>query len=519
MAEWLSEANSVVHLALAQDNPQGKLTTISGPFPPSMTYAIFGEEEQIFGYKDLRITVNFRAHDMRPVIDIGYSAQFTPIGDVKPVDLKAALANFFPASALDKAADQEIETAHTEAQWTPPGDMVAEYQQDGRKFQIWRASFLEHPEAKRIFHNMQVLVHLFIEGGTTDLLDEPDDSLGRWKIYFLYEVRPSPKFRIPYIFNGFCTTHQFWTFPHKEALIALGIPGSIPVPGTSAPPESIAAPFRPPIDETTGFYKQSSGLDSPSRLRISQLIILPPFQRKGHGHRLYSTIFAEMHASKWTYELAVEDPSEEFDWLRDLHDYAFLLQYPEFAALSLPTTIPAAKFKPEAPIPLNDIVPQDVLKNLRLKSRIAKRQFHRIVEMHLLAQIPSLNRSRIRISKKAQTVNPDDRKYFYWCTYLKDRLYKRNSDVLIQLSDEERTRSLQAVVDAVQGEYEERFEVMRKRGIAVGSTTAQPAKGGAATEPTPRKSMKRPVVDDDEESDDEAGAGADRPRGKTPRID
>lgn len=60
-------------------------------FHPKFTYSIFGEEERIFGYKDLKITLRYRANDMRPHLKIGYSKKFKPIGEAEPTNITEIL--------------------------------------------------------------------------------------------------------------------------------------------------------------------------------------------------------------------------------------------------------------------------------------------------------------------------------------------------------------------------------------------------------------------------------------------
>lgn len=64
-----------------------------------MTYSIFGEEEQIFGYKGLRIDLKFNAHDMRPNLQILYTRKFKAVGETEATDVKATLQDFLPKSA------------------------------------------------------------------------------------------------------------------------------------------------------------------------------------------------------------------------------------------------------------------------------------------------------------------------------------------------------------------------------------------------------------------------------------
>merc|ERR1719323_1500748 len=57
-----------------------------------------------------------------------------------------------------------------------------------------------------------------------------------------------------------------------------------------------------------------------SRPRISQVLILPPFQRKGLGSKLLNTVYRHYLTDDKVVDITVEDPSEEFVRLRDFVD-------------------------------------------------------------------------------------------------------------------------------------------------------------------------------------------------------
>lgn len=56
------------------------------------------------------------------------------------------------------------------------------------------------------------------------------------------------------------------------------------------------------------------------RQRISQMLVLPPFQRKGLGSRLLDTVQRYFWQNKNVIDITVEDPSDEFIRLRDFVD-------------------------------------------------------------------------------------------------------------------------------------------------------------------------------------------------------
>jgi histone acetyltransferase 1 len=76
-----------------------QLQTISS-FHPKFTYPIFGEEEQIFGYRGLKINLRYNATDMRPHLSKTFSKKFRPIGETEPTDVEELLRPFLPAGTV-----------------------------------------------------------------------------------------------------------------------------------------------------------------------------------------------------------------------------------------------------------------------------------------------------------------------------------------------------------------------------------------------------------------------------------
>lgn len=70
--EERSDANKVITIRLVSE-PSDLLDSNPLNFPPEFTNQIFGEEEQIFGYEDLQIKINFMASQFYANIDINYS--------------------------------------------------------------------------------------------------------------------------------------------------------------------------------------------------------------------------------------------------------------------------------------------------------------------------------------------------------------------------------------------------------------------------------------------------------------
>lgn len=94
----LASANDAIHISLLSPSDSG-LQHIA-TFNPRHTYSIFGEDEQIFGYKDLKINLRYRANDMRPHLKTSYSKKFKAVGGPEPTEVAAILedGNHLPKS-------------------------------------------------------------------------------------------------------------------------------------------------------------------------------------------------------------------------------------------------------------------------------------------------------------------------------------------------------------------------------------------------------------------------------------
>lgn len=301
-------------------------------------------------------------------------------------------------------------------------------------YEIWRGS-LADPAIKQLNSRIQILVPMFIEGGsyigqnseTGEDQSEMTDA-DRWTVFLLYRKQPSadnPE-QSSYVFVGYSTVYRFFYFQ---------------------PPPT------PPASPNAEWELPRGDLDLaqlPCRTRLSQFIILPPFQGKGNGARLYKTIFEHYLKHEQTHEFTVENPNEAFDELRDACDITHLRSLPEFSTLTLDSNVT---------VPKSGVIPQlvkggDKLEQIRLKAKIAPRQFARLLEMHLMSQLPDSVRPRITPDDAVPSATSADRHLEkLWQLIVKQRLYKHNKDVLAQIEKDERIDKLGETLRGVELEY------------------------------------------------------------------
>jgi histone acetyltransferase 1 len=366
---------------------------------------------------------------MRPNLSVTYNKKFPAVGETEATDINGILHDYLPEVAFQKKSDFEKAIKNLREDWTPPGELATTLSTPDNTFEVWKGN-LADPAVKQIVKRLQILVPLFIEGGSEIPMDEPEDD--RWTVFFLYQKKASASdpSRSSYIFAGYCTAYRFFHF---------------------RPPTPPLSPSERNLDDLTlsGNFDLSQ---LPCRTRISQFIIIPPFQQKGLGPRLYNFIFNQYIKHRATVELTVEDPNEAFDDLRDIVDLYNLRQMPEFQALRINTSVTIPK---NGPAP-NNIVDKTAWDMARAKAKIAPRQFARVLEMHLMSRLPEPVRPGIAPEDKkapSRATKEQQHEYRLWRLLAKKRLYKHNKDALGELDIDERITKLEETVSSVEFDY------------------------------------------------------------------
>lgn len=394
------------------------------------------------------------------------------------------IATFEPAAKFENWLQSEN---HAES-FKPPGELLASYQIKNRRFEVWHAR-LTDLAVQQILKRMQIFIPFFIEGGTYINLDDAEWTLQRWRVFFLYvpprvllpishtRVSLRPDFflllfsryeklsRPPtpnasvYSIVGYCTVYRYYLYTPTSTTSSSSSPADRKSK-RKAPSGDI--PFE--VAETGG----PSPITFPSRERISQFLVLPPYQHRGHGSAFYNALMDCFLSDPSVHEVTVEDPNEAFDDLRDYCDLARLRRdYPAFSALRINTSAKLPKHGGGGgggPLPTAELLPLPTLEALRRESKIAPRQFARLVEMQLLSLIPRrylqlslsdrqrLGRSSSSTSSST-TPHNDERAYYLWRLLVKQRLYTRNKEQLHDLDPDDRTTRLEGTLNDLEADY------------------------------------------------------------------
>ncbi|PKI84677.1 histone acetyltransferase [Malassezia vespertilionis] len=385
MPAWTSNANEATRLRLV-----GAPAPQDAVFYPEFTYPIFGEAETIFGYEGLHINLDFCSGSLMPSLGVSYSAKNSKTS-AKIDDPEETLRAFLPDTLARH--DTLVSLAEKEAQggaFSPHGTNIAEYSVKGkerasrgvfgarartsdaaRNFVVHHATW-DTPGFRAWHERAQIFTLFYIEGAS--YIDDQDPN---WEFYTIFE-RTRGENADAYHFVGYTSTYRFWSWQDK------------------------------------------------TRLRISQFLILPPYQKQGHGTQLYDTVFARALDDARVCEVTVEDPSESFDLLRDKCDLRRIANAP---------MITTARKDNQLHAPLAHTWSEEA----RAQAKMAPRQWSRILEMLLLVHLDADNEESMRAYR----------------LQIKARIFRVNREALLQLPRAQRQAKLQETFEAVVDEYSE----------------------------------------------------------------
>lgn len=330
---------------------------------------------------------------------------------------------------------------------------------------------LSDPAVQQMLKRIQIMVPLFIEGGTHIDLEHPSWVLERWSVFFLYK-KTETSTGSPYTFMGWSTVYRSYLYHAAFAT------GSSPKSSKQLLDFSLPLPEQP-------------FSEMPCRSRISQFIILPPFQKQGLGAQFYEAIFDHYLAAPQTIEITVEDPNYAFDDLRDLNDLVRIRKIISKSPLEIEIDT-TTKVPKKGKVPAGKIVDSRVVEKMRETLKIAPRQMSRLVEMYLLAKIsPSVRLTLHETPKSKETPELKDEKHKYhlWQLLTKQRLYKHNKDQLSQLDLAERIDKLDQALASVEADYARLLRAIddKDKGVEGSGIKRAAEDDGNALEPATKK--------------------------------
>ncbi|GAM17520.1 hypothetical protein SAMD00019534_006950 [Acytostelium subglobosum LB1] len=240
-------------------------------FTPVFSHQIF-KEEQIIGYEPLRLNIYMGAGSLTSFIDTNYTIKSKNITNVEKQLVTVMSKTDPPLSTYDSFREYIDEK---ENNFKPPGDKLHEYtvtDRDTGKETVYEVYFgkISDPVMLRYHEKLQLFVLWYIDGASYIYTNDSN-----WDIFLIFERRVIDGVK-RYGVVGYSTIYNFYHHPECN------------------------------------------------RSRISQFLVLPLYQRMGHGKHLLNAIYNQYKANPSVYgpvyDITVEDPADNFILLRNTVD-------------------------------------------------------------------------------------------------------------------------------------------------------------------------------------------------------
>ncbi|CAG8440834.1 7101_t:CDS:10 [Funneliformis mosseae] len=396
--EWLCNSNAAVSIWFVEPSTDPDQKFDSVQVSPTFTYSIFGHKEQIYGYKNLEIVLKFASGSLATYFDVQFTEKIPDVSSKSIADnVIDKMKEFIPNDYITNY-DTFLKTVDDDAyRFKPMGEKITEYrleqdEDEDKVYEIYKTTF-ETPRFKEYHRRFQIMVLFYIEAAT--YIDEDE----KWETMLLFEKKRIGDKHI-YGFVGFCTMYNYYFYNREKNIstennINDKVPNSICVNEGKILPEDI-------------------------RLRISQFLIFPHFQGKGHGSKLYQTIYQYVLSNSRIKELAVEIPNESFEAIRDKNDLRYLREHKVFEGLVAP-------------------VDKKAIESIRRNYKLNKRQLLRCLEIELLRKLNKM----------------DAAAYKAYRLQVKERLYNWNKEILKDVDRAERIGKLEETFKGLIEEYHE----------------------------------------------------------------
>ncbi|XP_022965712.1 histone acetyltransferase type B catalytic subunit-like [Cucurbita maxima] len=238
------------------------------------------EEGKIYGYQGLEITVWFSIVSFQAYADIVFES--TSDGGKGVTDLKSALQNIFAETLVDNK-DEFLQTFSKDVNFI--GSLVADgevlYPKDSSNGQFFISNFhlqaansdlevfrlaMDNMAGRNLYSRLVPLALLLIDGSSPIDVSDP-----RWELYVLIQKNNGQMGQTHPTLLGFAALYRFYHYPDS------------------------------------------------SRLRLSQILILPPYQRKGFGFFLLE-VLNNVAISENVYDFTIEEPLSQLLQMRTCID-------------------------------------------------------------------------------------------------------------------------------------------------------------------------------------------------------
>ncbi|WVZ64676.1 hypothetical protein U9M48_014166 [Paspalum notatum var. saurae] len=328
------EANECIKVFLVR-NPDEMSSVDCPSIQPFDLSHFFGEDGKIYGYKNIKINVWISAISFHGYADISFDE--TCDGGKGITDLKPVLQNIFGENLVDK--EKFLQTFSNECEYIRTAVMNGSAIKHGSSYESDPAVEIVRVElqgaAAFLYSRLVPLILLLVEGSTPIDIGEHG-----WEMLLVVK-KTNQESVSKFELLGFAVVHNFYRYPES------------------------------------------------TRLRISQILVLPPYQGEGYGLCLLEAI-NYIAQSENIYDVTIEDPSDYLQYVRSSIDCLRLLTFePIKAALNDMVSSLKETNLSKRTHSLRIVPPSDLVETVRQKLKINKKQFLRCWEILIYLNLDS----------------------------------------------------------------------------------------------------------------------------------
>eukprot|EP00056_Hartaetosiga_gracilis_P013856 m.233619 g.233619 ORF g.233619 m.233619 type:complete len:378 (+) comp13909_c0_seq1:253-1386(+) len=247
-------------------------------FDTEFTHQVIGETEKIFGYEGLNVKISYCCGSLRACVSLTYDECISDEDEfAKPDNVIGKVKQWMaPDTITDVKEFQKIAQEDAKA-FKPIGTQIASNLiLKDNKYDIFMASAAD--EGFKEFHaRAQTFPIWMIERGSWLDLDDTN-----WRVFYMFEHKDEQS---PYKFVAMTTVYNYLAYPDQQ------------------------------------------------RPRISQHLVLPPYQGAGVGTCLLRNVQKLLRSEDTTKDITVESPSDVFSFVRDRIDCKDALNLDEIKEL------------------------------------------------------------------------------------------------------------------------------------------------------------------------------------------
>jgi len=287
LGPWEADSCSAVIFRLVRDETHVReQRSTTDAFGPSFTHQVFGENERIYGYRGLKIDIYMHCVTFHVLVEISYTEKVkSGILDRhshrQADDIEAKLKDVFTAGFTTDREEfiNMLPLYNTAAASLPPTATLLAEGPKAETCNSWRVVRLklgsDAPEQILQMHSrLEPMVLFYIDGASAIDGDDP-----RWDLLLLVTSDDEGNSAVA----GFCTVYRFYAYPDSQ------------------------------------------------RMRVSQFLVLPPYQGIGLGTHLLEAVYAMARLDN-ALDVTLEDPTPGLRMMRNRVELKAATLAPSMAA-------------------------------------------------------------------------------------------------------------------------------------------------------------------------------------------